>query len=79
MEKSWTSRCSGGKGIRLGIATTSSGTFPIPVLGPDLIDLRTVEIAAERTAQGLLDTFQAGLPKPRQDPRASTGTGGSRR
>jgi len=38
--------------------------IPIPVLGPDLIDLRTVEIAAERTAQGLLDTLQAALPKP---------------
>src|SRR4029077_10848825 len=38
--------------------------IPIPVLGPDLIDLRTVEIAAERTAMGLLDAREAGLPKP---------------
>jgi NADH-quinone oxidoreductase subunit C/D len=38
--------------------------IPIPVLGPDLIDLRTVEIAAERTAMGLLDTHEAGLVKP---------------
>jgi NADH-quinone oxidoreductase B subunit len=37
---------------------------PIPVLGPDLIDLRTVEIAAERTAQGLVDAREAGLTKP---------------
>ena len=29
--------------------------IPMPVLGPDLIDLRTVEIAAEKTAMGLLD------------------------
>ncbi|HKI18647.1 MAG TPA: NADH-quinone oxidoreductase subunit B family protein, partial [Isosphaeraceae bacterium] len=29
--------------------------IPVPVLGPDLIDLRTVELAAERTAAGLLD------------------------
>jgi NADH-quinone oxidoreductase subunit C/D len=38
--------------------------IPIPVLGPDLIDLRTVEIAAERTAMGLLDKHEAGLEKP---------------
>jgi NADH-quinone oxidoreductase subunit C/D len=38
--------------------------IPIPVLGPDLIDLRTVEIAAEKTAMGLLDIHEAGLPKP---------------
>ncbi len=55
--------------------------IPIPVLGPDLIDLRTVEIAAERTAQGLLDTFQAGLPKPAKilapqpEPEAAEGDG----
>jgi len=38
--------------------------IPVPVLGPDLIDLRTVELAAERTAAGLLDKHEAGLPKP---------------
>ena len=38
--------------------------IPVPVLGPDLIDLRTVEIAAERTAMGLLDQHEAGLEKP---------------
>ena len=37
---------------------------PIPVLGPDLIDLRTVEVAAERTAQGLVEAREAGLVKP---------------
>ncbi len=42
--------------------------IPIPVLGPDLIDLRTVEIAAERTAMGLLDAHEAGLPKPTKIP-----------
>jgi NADH-quinone oxidoreductase subunit C/D len=42
--------------------------IPIPVLGPDLIDLRTVEIAAEKTAMGLLDTHEAGLPKPPKIP-----------
>jgi NADH-quinone oxidoreductase subunit C/D len=42
--------------------------IPIPVLGPDLIDLRTVEIAAERTAMGLLDTHEAGLVKPAKIP-----------
>ena len=38
--------------------------IPIPVLGPDLIDLRTVEIAAEKTAMGLLEKHEAGLTKP---------------
>ncbi len=42
--------------------------IPVPVLGPDLIDLRTVEIAAERTAAGLLDAHEAGLPKPPKIP-----------
>src|SRR3954451_24850137 len=37
---------------------------PIPVLGPDLIDLRTVEVAAERTAQGLVEAREAGLVRP---------------
>ena len=42
--------------------------IPIPVLGPDLIDLRTVEVAAERTAMGLLDKHEAGLEKPAKIP-----------
>ena len=42
--------------------------IPIPVLGPDLIDLRTVEIAAEKTAQGLMDAHEASLPKPAKIP-----------
>ena len=42
--------------------------IPIPVLGPDLIDLRTVEIAAEKTAMGLLDAHEAGLVKPAKIP-----------
>jgi len=37
---------------------------PIPVLGPDLVDLRTVELAAERTARGLVEEREAGLKKP---------------
>ncbi len=42
--------------------------IPIPVLGPDLIDLRTVEICAERTAMGLIEAREAGLPKPAKIP-----------
>jgi NADH-quinone oxidoreductase B subunit len=42
--------------------------IPVPVLGPDLIDLRTVELAAERTALGLMDQHEAGLPKPPKIP-----------
>ncbi len=42
--------------------------IPIPVLGPDLIDLRTVEIAAEKTAQGLVDAREALLVKPAKIP-----------
>ena len=38
------------------------------MLGPDLIDLRTVEIAAERTAQGLVEAREADLPKPAKIP-----------
>jgi NADH-quinone oxidoreductase B subunit len=41
---------------------------PVPVLGPDLIDLRTVEVAAERTAQGLVDQREAEVPKPAKIP-----------
>jgi NADH-quinone oxidoreductase B subunit len=42
--------------------------IPIPVLGPDLIDLRTVEIAAERTAQGLVEAREAQVEKPAKIP-----------
>ena len=42
--------------------------IPVPVLGPDLIDLRTVEITAERAAMGLLDQHEATLPKPPKIP-----------
>src|SRR5947208_2583823 len=41
---------------------------PVPVLGPDLIDLRTVEITAERTAQGLVEAREATLVKPAKIP-----------
>jgi len=36
----------------------------VPALGPDLVDLRTVELAAERTARGLVEKREEGLPKP---------------
>lgn len=42
--------------------------IPIPVLGPDLVDLRTVELAAERTAQGLIEAREADLKKPAKIP-----------
>jgi NADH-quinone oxidoreductase subunit B/C/D len=38
--------------------------IPIPVLGPDLIDIRTLEITAERVAQGLVQKREEDLPKP---------------
>jgi len=38
--------------------------IPVPVLGPDLIDLRLVEVTAERAAQGLGEAHEAGLEKP---------------
>ncbi len=41
---------------------------PIPVLGPDLIDLRVVEITAERTAQGLIEAREESLVKPTKIP-----------
>ena len=41
---------------------------PVPVLGPDLIDLRTVELTAERTAQGLVEARESALPKPAKIP-----------
>ncbi len=37
---------------------------PIPALGPDLIDLRLVELTAERAAQGLTEAREATLEKP---------------
>src|SRR3954465_1356688 len=41
---------------------------PIPVLGPELIHLRTVEVAAERTAQGLIEAREETLAKPAKIP-----------
>jgi NADH-quinone oxidoreductase subunit C/D len=41
---------------------------PVPVLGPDLIDLRTLEITAERTAAGLMEAREEALPKPTKIP-----------
>ncbi len=38
--------------------------IPVPVLGPDLIDLRLVEITAERAAAGLGEAHEAGLAQP---------------
>ncbi len=38
--------------------------IPVPVLGPDLIDLRLLEITAERTAQGLVEAREETLEKP---------------
>ena len=37
---------------------------PIPVLGPDLIDLRLLEVTAEKTAQGLVEAREETLDKP---------------
>src|SRR3954467_15740204 len=42
--------------------------IPIPVLGPDLIDLRLVELTAEKTAQGLVEAREATLVKPAKIP-----------
>ena len=42
--------------------------IPIPVLGPDLIDLRTVELTAEKTAQGLVEAREEELVKPAKIP-----------
>ena len=46
---------------------------PIPVLGPDLIDLRLVEITAEKTAQGLIEQREEGLVKPTMIPAPDAG------
>jgi len=50
---------------------------PVPVLGPDLIDLRLVELTAERTAQGLVEAREEGLVKPSKiaAPQAETEPG----
>ena len=37
---------------------------PIPVLGPDLIDVRLLEVTAEKTAQGLVEAREETLVKP---------------
>jgi NADH-quinone oxidoreductase subunit B/C/D len=47
---------------------------PVPVLGPDLIDVRLLEITAERTAQGLVEAREAGLPKPAKIPAPQPAT-----
>ena len=36
----------------------------VPVLGPDLIDLRILEVTAEKTAQGLIESREETLVKP---------------
>jgi NADH-quinone oxidoreductase B subunit len=41
---------------------------PVPVLGPDLIDLRLLEATAEKTAMGLMEAHEANLPKPPKIP-----------
>ena len=46
---------------------------PVPALGPDLIDLRTVELAAERTARGLIEAREAALEKPPLIPAPASG------
>jgi NADH-quinone oxidoreductase subunit C/D len=43
---------------------TADRDVEIPVLGPDLIDMRTLEITAERTALGLVEAREALLEKP---------------
>jgi hypothetical protein len=40
----------------------------VPVLGPDLVDLRLLEVTAERTAQGLIEAREATLVKPAKIP-----------
>lgn len=37
---------------------------PIPVLGPDLIDLRALKLSAKRAAEGLTEAHEASLPQP---------------
>jgi NADH-quinone oxidoreductase B subunit len=41
---------------------------PVPVLGPDLIDIRLVEATAERTAMGLVEAREETLVKPAKIP-----------
>jgi NADH-quinone oxidoreductase B subunit len=41
---------------------------PVPVLGPDLIDVRLLEIYAEKTAQGAVEEREEGLTKPAKIP-----------
>ncbi len=58
----------GRKGTSSWYASEVERDIPIPVLGPDLIDLRLVEVIAERTAQGLVEAREANLPKPPKIP-----------
>ncbi len=46
----------------------SDREVPVPALGPDLIDLRLVEVTAERAAQGLVEAREAKLEKPAKIP-----------
>jgi NADH-quinone oxidoreductase subunit C/D len=41
---------------------------PIPVLGPDLVDIRLLEVTAEKTAQGLVEAREETLVKPTKIP-----------
>ncbi len=54
----------GRKGTTPWYETDVDRDVAIPVLGPDLIDLRMVEIIAERTAAGLVEAREEKLPKP---------------
>ncbi len=49
------------------------------MLGPDLIDLRLVEITAEKTAQGLVEKREEGLVKPTMIPAPQPEVGPLRR
>jgi NADH-quinone oxidoreductase B subunit len=56
---------------------TGDRDVEIPVLGPDLIDMRMLEITAERTAQGLLEAREATLEKPAKIPAPQPASPGS--
>ena len=58
----------GRKGTTPWYVPESDRDVAVPVLGPDLIDLRTVEITAERTAQGLIEAREETLVKPTKIP-----------
>src|SRR5579859_7368354 len=58
----------GRKGTTPWYETGTDRDVAVPVLGPDLIDLRVVEVTAERTAQGLIEAREATLVKPTKIP-----------